>query len=90
MDNFWSVVILMIIGLVVLKVVLAVWLYTDAPQYGENPLLWCLLSLGFNSVLIWLVYLFFFRTNGKIQCPFCSVWFKPVGNNCPYCGKDLI
>lgn len=90
MDNFWSVAVLIVVGIAVFKVALAVWLYNDAPQYGENPLLWCLLALGFDSVIIWLVYLFFFRTAGKIQCPSCTVWFKPIGKNCPYCGKDLV
>jgi len=83
-----SFIFFIVFAIVVLQVVATVWLYRDAPKYGENPVVWALLSVCFNFVLVVPLYYFFFRSNGKIPCRYCGVWYKPLGKNCPHCGRD--
>jgi len=83
--------IFLLLGLVilVLQIVATVWLWKDAPKYGENQVVWALLSLCFNFALVVPIYYFFFRSYRKIPCKHCGVWFKPIGKNCPFCGTDI-
>jgi len=83
------VVILFLLIILGLQIASTVWLWKDAPKYGENRVVWALLSVCFNFALVVPVYYFFFRANGKIPCQHCGVWFKPLGKNCPFCGTDI-
>lgn len=83
------IIILAIILIVILQIVATVWLWNDAHQYGENQVVWAILSLCFNFAIVVPVYYFCFRSNGKIPCKQCGIWFKPIGKNCPHCGTDI-
>lgn len=88
-NDILSVGIMILISIVILQILSTVWLAVDAPRHGERGLVWVLLSLCFNFLLVVPIYFLFFRTNGKIPCKHCGIWFKPLGGNCPYCGKDI-
>ena len=87
--NFFTIVVGLIIVGIIAQIISTIWLYFDASEHGESPVAWALLSICFNFILIVPIYLFFFRTNGKIPCQHCGIWFKPLGHNCPHCGADI-
>ena len=74
--------IIILVLLVILQFGFTVWLAIDAPKHGERGLVWALLSLCFNFLLVVPIYFLFFRTNGKIPCKYCGIWFQPMGRNC--------
>lgn len=70
-------------------VVTCVWLYRDAPNYGQRGVLWVLVALLCSPVVALLLYLIFVRREPRAPCPQCLYPAPASARYCERCGAAL-
>lgn len=99
---FASACCLVYVFLFVIWIVIAIWVYRDAEQRGENGVLWLLIVLvaGIIGLIIWLILrppvggrkeLHAAGTGSRNdrRCPNCGRYIPFDSRICPYCGKKF-
>lgn len=73
----------------ILSIGVIVWVYKDAKQHGQSPLLWLLICLVSTPLLGLILYLAIGRQHTQVACPACG-WAMPQNSRyCPSCGAAV-
>lgn len=82
------VLVLLLIDLLI-RFLIAVYMYRDSKKRDMNALLWVLIAL-FTPIFVGLViYLIIRQLDGKTKCTRCGTFVKRDFSNCPNCGLIL-
>lgn len=66
----------------VFMIFLAIWLYRDSKNHGQNPILWVLICIFSSPILALILYLAIGRKQIVVPCACCNA---PIAKNACYC-----
>ena len=67
----------------------AIWLYQDAKEHGQSPVLWVLICIFATPIIALILYCAFGRKGSVVPCSVCQTPISADSKYCPQCGTPV-